>query len=379
VLAPATGWPAGTTLDDPEPRQAVQTEGGGHPEPDTAVEALLATVREIMTDAGRVRGVRDVGIDSRLDADLGLDSLSVAELLVRTEQLFGVSLPDDTLAAARTPGDLLAAAGMAVDPPSPDVDGGQPSAGPGVRDAAPAVVTVASPHTLYGVWALAAFGIVAAVVGPLIVLAPTMRWRWRLVQGAGNLLAALVGVRVRVEGAHHLPRDRPFVMVANHASHLDPLVLVRLFDEPAVFAALAGLADHPLLRLVLRRMETHLVGRGDRMRGITDAAALADTVRAGRTVVFFPEGRRTPALGLEPFRMGAFQVAARSGVPVVPVAIRGTRAVLPVGRLLPRRATVTMTVGPPIRTRHAGWQGAVELQRDARRHILRHVHEPDLA
>ena len=77
--------------------------------------------------------------------------------------------------------------------------------------------------------------------------------------------------------------------------------------------------------------------------------------------------------------MGAFLVAARSGAPVVPVALRGTRAVLPVGRLLPRRATVTVTVAPPVTTQEAGWQGAVELQREARRHILRHSHEPDLS
>jgi 1-acyl-sn-glycerol-3-phosphate acyltransferase len=126
-------------------------------------------------------------------------------------------------------------------------------------------------------------------------------------------------------------------------------------------------------------MHAHLVGGDDRAKGIADAQALTDTVRAGRTVVFFPEGRRSPAAGLEPFRMGAFLVAARSGAPVVPVALEGTRAVLPVGRMLPRRATVTVTVGPPVTTREAGWTGAVELQRAARRHILLHGNEPDLA
>jgi 1-acyl-sn-glycerol-3-phosphate acyltransferase len=233
--------------------------------------------------------------------------------------------------------------------------------------------------TLYGAWALGAFGVVAAVTGPLIALAPTLRLRWRLVRGAGRLLAVLTGVRVDVEGAHHLPRDRPFVLVANHASHVDPLVLTMLLEEPAVFAAVADLADNPFVRLGLRRMHAHLVERGDRVRGVADAEALTGAVRAGRTVVFFPEGRRSPALGLEPFQTGAFLVAARSGAPVVPVAIRGTRTVLPVGRLLPRRTTVTVTVGPPVTTQHAGWQGAMELQREARRLILRHCGEPDLA
>lgn len=374
----------------------MQTERGEHPDPsgDGGVEALLLAIREILGDVGRGQAARVVGLDSHLDADLGLDSVSVAELLVRTEELFGVSLPEETLATARTPGDLLTAVAVATDPVPHRVEGaGRIPAGPGWSNV-PGEVPLAPPRSLpvrpdggsrraaaglYGIWALAVFSALAAAVWLLIVLLPTVRLRWRLVRGAGHLLPALVGVPVHVEGAHHLPRDRPFVMVANHPSHLDPLVLMRLLEEPAVFTAVAGLADHPVLGLGLRRMHAHLVSRGDRVRGVADAQALTDTVRAGRTVVFFPEGHRSPTPGLEPFRMGAFLVAARTGAPVVPVAIQGTRAVLPVGRLLPRRATVTVTVGPPLTTQEAGWQGAVALQRAARRLLLRHGDEPDLA
>jgi 1-acyl-sn-glycerol-3-phosphate acyltransferase len=232
---------------------------------------------------------------------------------------------------------------------------------------------------LYGTWSLGAFGVVAAVTGPLVAVAPTLRLRWRLVRGAGRLLTVLTGVRVHVEGAHHLPQGRPSVVVANHASHVDALILALLLEEPAVFAAVAGLADNPLVRFGLRRMHAHLVERGDRVRGIADAEAFTETVRAGRTVVFFPEGRRSPAPGLEPFQTGAFLVAARSGAPVVPVTLQGTRTLLPVGRRLPRRATVRVTVSPPVTTREAGWRGAMELRRETRRLILRHCDEPDLA
>jgi len=65
--------------------------------------------------------------------------------------------------------------------------------------------------------------------------------------------------------------------------------------------------------------------------------------------------------------------------PVAPVAIRGSWAVLPVGRLLPRHAAVTVTVAPPLTPPEDGWRGAVALQREARRLLLRHSHEPDLA
>ena len=366
----------------------------GDPSGRGTADALLLAVREIMADVGRDPASRIVGLDSRLDTDLGLDSLSVAELLVRTEELLGVSLPDHTLASARTPRDLLTAAAMATDPePVGDVAADLAPAGAGLRDtstaaplAPPGPVRVRSGgwpgravEVVYGIWALAVFGVLSVAGWLLVVLLPTVRLRWRVVRLIGHALAELVGVPVTIEGAHHLPRERPFVLVANHPSHLDPLVLTQLLEEPAVVTAVAELAEHPVLALGLRRMHSHLVARGDRVRGVADAEALTEVVRSGRTVVFFPEGRRSPTPGLEPFRMGAFVVAARSGAPVVPVAIRGTRAVLPVGRLLPRRASITVTVMPPVTTEEPGWRGAVELQRAARDRILHDSHEPDLA
>jgi acyl carrier protein len=385
--APGAAEPPSTTSSG---GGLLTTERGEHPDPrgDRAAELLLSAVDEIVADVGRGRAAPVVGLDSRLDADLGLDSLSVAELLVRTEELFGVSLPEEVLATARTPRDLLRAAMSSNDPVPRGSHGGDPDVGDpddvALPPTRPAPVRTGGrvrrvAAGVHGIWTLAVFGVLAAVAWLLIVLAPDLQLRWRLLRGTGRLLAALVGVRVRVEGAHHVPRDRPFVMVANHASHVDPLILVRVLEEPAVFAAVAGLAENPLVRFGLLRLDAHLVARGDRVRGVADAEALTDTVRAGRSVVFFPEGHRSRATGLEPFRMGAFLVAARSGAPVVPVALKGTRALLPVGRLLPRRATVTMTVGPPVTTREIGWQGAVELQREARRVILRHGDEPDLA
>jgi 1-acyl-sn-glycerol-3-phosphate acyltransferase len=389
----------------------VQIERGEQLDPgsDRAAEALLVAVRDLMADVGRGHAAASVSLDAGLDTDLGLDSVSVAELLVRTEEQFGVSLPVETLATARTPRDLLAAVAMASAGPPADVRKAAAGAtapglhGPdGTRQAPPGPAPGNDPRrgplapsgpvpvrsggwarratdVLYGVWALGVFSVLAVVGWLLIVVLPSVRLRWRVVRWTGRVLARLTGVRVTIDGAHHLPHERPFVLVANHPSHLDALVLTQLLEEPAVVTAVADLAEHPVLALGLRRMHAHLVARGDRVRAVADAEALTDTVRAGRSAVFFPEGHRSSAPGLEPFRMGAFLVAARSGAPVVPVAIRGTRAILPVGRLLPRRATVTVTVAPPLTTQEAGWQGAVEMQREARGLLLRHTGEPDLA
>jgi len=218
-----------------------------------------------------------------------------------------------------------------------------------VRAAGAKVVELA-----YGTYAGAVAVLIAPIVWVLVAIVPGVHRRWRIVRAAGRLLLLLTGTRLSVEGTEHFPPSGPYVVAANHASHLDPLVLAVVLPEPAVFAAAGVLAGNPLARHFLRRLEVHLIERGDRTRGVEDSRALTASLRSGRVVVFFPEGRRSHAVGLEPFRMGAFVVAADAEVPVVPVALRGIRRILPVGRHLPRRGPIAVTVAAPIATAHAG-------------------------
>jgi acyl carrier protein len=237
----------------------------------------------------------------------------------------------------------------------------------------------ASREVAFGIYARALFTILAAVTAALLAVVPGADRRWRLVRRAGWVLFRAAGVPIELRGEDHLPPQGPYVVAANHASFLDPLVLTMVLPERAVFVAIGGLADNPLVRFFLRRMDTQLVGRGDRRRALEDRRALTELARSGRVVAFFPEGRRSPAPGLEPFRSGAFLVAVDADVPVVPVALRGTRRLLPVGRSLPRRSSITVTIAWPVVTDETGWSGAMELLRHTRAEILRHCGEPDLA
>ena len=232
--------------------------------------------------------------------------------------------------------------------------------------------------TLFGLYTRILLALVQLVVWPLVAVLPGEDRRWRIVKRAGTLVFWLTGTRVSVSGAEHLPTGRA-VVAANHASYLDPLVLMLLLPEPAVFVAVSGVADNPFIRIFVARLGVQLVTRGDRARGLADSRALTELVRSGRTVVFFPEGRRSTSPGLEPFHMGAFIAAASAEAPVVPVALCGTRHILPVGRHLPRRGPITVTVGEPVSTVTTGWVGAVELHHATRAAILRHCGEPDLS
>jgi 1-acyl-sn-glycerol-3-phosphate acyltransferase len=79
-----------------------------------------------------------------------------------------------------------------------------------------------------------------------------------------------------------------------------------------------------------------------------------------------------------PFRMGAFQVAAQAGIPVVPIAITGTRSVLRDGSWFAHRGVLSVIVSPPIAAKGSDWSAAVQMRDAARAEILRHCGEPDL-
>jgi 1-acyl-sn-glycerol-3-phosphate acyltransferase len=95
--------------------------------------------------------------------------------------------------------------------------------------------------------------------------------------------------------------------------------------------------------------------------------------------VFFPEGtfRREP--GLMAFRLGAFLSAARSGVPVQPITLVGTRSLLRDGQWRPRHGALKVLIGKPVPAAGNDWQAALQLRDAARSHLLAGLEEPDLA
>ena len=123
-------------------------------------------------------------------------------------------------------------------------------------------------------------------------------------------------------------------------------------------------------------MGAEFVERSDVQRSVADAARMADAVLQGRSLAFFPEGTFVARPGLLPFRLGAFLAAARAGVPVVPVAIRGHRELLPEGRWWPRRGSLQLDVCapiPPVSDAPDLFAAAARLRAASRRAIARHA------
>jgi 1-acyl-sn-glycerol-3-phosphate acyltransferase len=247
----------------------------------------------------------------------------------------------------------------------------------GVRPVVRRSARAASTH-LYALYAWLLFLIVAPAVWLLTAPLPRLSWAWAVSHAAARAMMRLSGTPLSVEGLELLPPG-PCVLVANHASYLDSIVLAAALAKPFVFVAKGELQSQFVPRVYLKRVGAVFVERFDPARGSADARRLAELARAGSRLAFFPEGTFERMSGLAPFHMGAFVAAAEAGVPVVPLAIRGTRGMLRPDQWFPRRGAIRVTVGKPLPPQGADWAAALALRDAARAEILHHCGEPDLS
>ncbi len=205
----------------------------------------------------------------------------------------------------------------------------------------------------------------------LLLFAPQGRRADRLVRLWCRGLLALSGYPLRVEGAENLLGTGPAVLAANHASYLDSVVLLAALPEEIAFVAKRELTSWPLVGTVIRKVGHLPVERADLARSVADAERATALLRAGTSLLFFPEGTFVRQPGILPFRLGCFKAAVETGRPLIPVTIRGTREILPDGTWLPRRGAITVAIGAPIKPEGAGWQEMVRLRDQVRAEICR--------
>lgn len=227
-------------------------------------------------------------------------------------------------------------------------------------------------------WAWVLFGLAAGACWPLVLVLPGRRLRWRVCRAAARVVCRLSGFRLECSGLEQLQASGGHVLVANHASYLDALVLSAALPPGYRFLAKRELAGRWPVRVVLARLGTLFVERFDLQQATADAEALTAAVAAGDRVACFPEGTFSRAPGLGRFQVGAFLAAARAGQPVVPVALAGTRERLRGVEWFPRPGPVSVAVGPPLDPRGSDWAAASELSHRARAFIARRCGDPDL-
>jgi 1-acyl-sn-glycerol-3-phosphate acyltransferase len=226
--------------------------------------------------------------------------------------------------------------------------------------------------------ALGIFHYLVAVVATLVLAPPAfvfgmLGWRraaYVPVRCWAWVAVTVTGVRCRGHGLDLLPTEGPYVVVANHCSHLDSPCLVRALPHALYFVVKRELTRIPLFGPTLVKLGFVIVDRSNSEEARRRMAEAVELIREGRRVLVFAEGTRSTDGHLQSFKKGGFRLAIEAQVPVVPVAINGSHRLLPKGELTTRPGTVDIVVCEPIPTTGMDDVQVDALAERARRAIL---------
>ena len=190
------------------------------------------------------------------------------------------------------------------------------------------------------------FIIVCIIVGSFLILSlPVLLIEWiigkkwprardisslRIIQGVFKLILKVSGVKITEIGRDNLPDDRPFLLVANHRSYFDILILYSLMPDLTCFVAKKEMNRYPVLNLWMRRLYCLFLDREDLRQGMKVIQTAIEYVKGNISVVIFPEGTRNKnpdELDMLPFHEGSFRVTTKSGCPLIPAALSNTQEI----------------------------------------------------
>ena len=166
----------------------------------------------------------------------------------------------------------------------------------------------------------------------------------------GDLATSVSGVDLRVEGEEYLWSHRPAVILFNHQSGLELVLLLKLLRRDFTGLAKKEIRRNPVFGPLFRAAGVVFVDRSNTEKAVAALGPAVEALRHGRSLIIAPEGTRskTPTLGR--FKKGAFRLAMDAGVPIVPVVFRNVLDAMPKGAIVVRPAVVEAVVLPPIDT-----------------------------
>ena len=230
---------------------------------------------------------------------------------------------------------------------------------------------------LFGVyaWIVLILCVLAAIVCTLIV--PGITRRRRCVSFCARWSLRLTGVSTHISGLEKIPSG-DCVIVANHASYLDGLILQGHLPPRFSYVIKGEMQHFPVVGTLLRRIGSRFVERFEASGSARDARHLLRAASAGESLVLFPEGTFINEPGLGRFRSGAFAAAIKANLPVVPVVISGSRYILPAQKTLPRHGHLRIDILNPIDPTDVEHATSKTLAEAARQRILNVLDEPNL-
>ncbi len=220
--------------------------------------------------------------------------------------------------------------------------------------------------TLFATLAAAATGV---LTGSDRLPSGVMRW-W------GRRFIRIGGWKVRAEGLEHLPAGGG-ILAANHQSLVDIPLFITALPREVRFLAKRELGRIPLFGTAMRSAGNLFIDREDPRDAVHLVREATDRIDRGQMVVVFPEGTRSRDGTIGEFKPGAFYLARKKGVPLLPVLIDGGTEALPRGSLLFRPAVLVVKVLPPVTAADGRSLTRDEMAEETRNRILSARREGD--
>ncbi|GAB4337547.1 MAG: lysophospholipid acyltransferase family protein [Calditrichia bacterium] len=195
--------------------------------------------------------------------------------------------------------------------------------------------------------------IICAILAMLVgIFNPYSHLNTLVMRGFTYIVLKAAGVKREIIGLEYLEPGQPYIVIANHQSHMDIPVLVNSLPLELRIISKKELFKIPFFGWGMKGAGILSVDRSNRRKAIeTLKKAEQIVVEKKLSILAFPEGTRSNDGKLQPFKKGPFVLAINTGLPILPVSISGTRRILPKGSLKFRSGRVRVVVHPPIPTR----------------------------
>ena len=182
----------------------------------------------------------------------------------------------------------------------------------------------------------------------------------------GKIALVANRVKVRIEGMEHLNGKGPYIFMSNHQGVYDIFTLLAHLPYQFKWLAKKELFSIPFFGWTMAAVGYISIDRGGTRDTVEAMNEAAQKIRDGMSVVIFPEGSRSPDGSIQPFKKGGFTLAIKSKVPIVPIAISGSRDIMPKDRLTVAPGEIRMFVGHPIEIQHTSLRERESLMKKVR-------------
>jgi len=177
------------------------------------------------------------------------------------------------------------------------------------------------------------------------------------------------GIEIRGQGIERIDPKKRYILIANHHSYFDIPCIFAAIPQPIRFMAKKSLFSIPIFGWAIGRAGFIPIDRKNRRTAVKSFDLAVDRIRKGNTIVIFPEEGRSAEVAMRPFQRGAFLLAIRSELPILPLAIDGTYEVFRVGAKRITPGVVTIRAGTPIETEGLGVRAKDSLGEQSRAQI----------